>query len=252
VNAEGDWEFPVGTVLMKRFRLGGKLIETRLLMRHEDGEWAGYSYEWDAGGRDATLLLGEKTKAVGGVTWTYPSRSQCLQCHTQAAGRVLGPETWQMNRDAFYPSTGRTANQLLTFEHVGLFAEPLGAEPESLPALPDPWDAGEPLEERARSYLHANCSHCHRPGGTARGNADFRFDTPFAEMNICDVESDNDLGVAGARLLLPGDPSRSIISLRMHATDTNRMPPIGRNVVNEAGADLIDAWIESLASCESP
>jgi len=250
VGAEGDWEFPVGTVFMKRFRLGGKLIETRLLMRHEDGEWAGYSYEWDVGERDATLLVGEKTKDVGGVEWTYPSRAQCLQCHTVAAGRVLGAETWQMNRSVLYPSTGRTANQLMTFEHVGLFDAPLGADPETLPVLPDPGDESEDLAERARSYLHANCSHCHRPGGTARGNADFRFGTAFEDMNVCNVTSDNDLGVPGARLLVPGDPSMSILSLRLHATDTNRMPPIGRNVVNVAGVEVIDAWIASASPCD--
>jgi uncharacterized repeat protein (TIGR03806 family) len=252
VGASGDWEFPVGTVFMKRFSLGGKIIETRLLMRHEDGEWAGYSYEWDAAETEATLLPGEKAKAIGGVTWTYPSRSQCLQCHTAAAGRVLGLETWQMNRSIRYPSTGRTANQLATFEHVGLFDAPLGADPEDLPVLPDPEDESESLEDRARSYLHANCSHCHRPGGNARGNADFRFDTPFEDMNVCEVESDNDLGVSGALLLVPGEPPMSIMSLRMHATDTNRMPPIGRNVVDEPNLDVIDAWIESLTSCDAP
>jgi uncharacterized repeat protein (TIGR03806 family) len=252
VGDDGDWEFPAGTVFMKSFHLGGKLIETRLLMRHEDGDWAGYSYEWDDAESDATLLSGEKAKDFGGVTWTYPSRSQCLQCHTAAAGRVLGLETWQMNRSILYPATGRTANQLATFEHVGLFDVPLGAKPEDLPVLPDPADEKTPLEERARSYLHANCSHCHRPGGNARGDADLRFDTPFDEAGICNVgPSGEDLGVPGSRLLAPGDPALSILSLRMHAADSTRMPPLGRNVVDDAGAALIDAWIQSIASCSA-
>ena len=48
VNADGDWDFPNGTVLMKNFRLDNRLVETRLFMRHPDGVWAGYSYEWNA------------------------------------------------------------------------------------------------------------------------------------------------------------------------------------------------------------
>jgi glucose/arabinose dehydrogenase len=48
INAEDDWDFPAGTVLVKNFRLNGRLIETRHLMRHPDGVWAGYTYEWKA------------------------------------------------------------------------------------------------------------------------------------------------------------------------------------------------------------
>jgi mono/diheme cytochrome c family protein len=155
-----------------------------------------------------------------------------------------------MNRSQLYPSTGRTANQLVTLEHIGFFAAPLGARPEELPVLPDPKDPAQPLEARARAYLHANCSHCHRPEGGAIGLTDFRFGTLYEEMGICNIgPSAGDLGVPGARLLVPGNPQTSLLSLRMHAADGNRMPPIARNVVDAAGVELIDAWITSLTSC---
>ena len=46
--------------------IGIELVETRLMMRHTDGEWAGYSYEWNAAGTDADRLYGAKVKAIAG------------------------------------------------------------------------------------------------------------------------------------------------------------------------------------------
>src|SRR5205823_6444908 len=104
VNADGDFNLPIGSVLMKEFRLGDRRVETRLLMRHSDGEWAGYSYEWNDAQTDATLLPAGKSRSLSGQTWTFPSRSQCLECHTAAAGRSLGLELGQLNRDLQYPT----------------------------------------------------------------------------------------------------------------------------------------------------
>src|SRR5262245_61202588 len=42
VSDGGHLDLPVGTVLMKKFLLGGQAIETRLLVRHASGAWAGY------------------------------------------------------------------------------------------------------------------------------------------------------------------------------------------------------------------
>ena len=53
-----DWVFPNGTVIVKNFRLNGNLIETRHLMRHPDGVWAGYTYEWNAQQTEATRVQG--------------------------------------------------------------------------------------------------------------------------------------------------------------------------------------------------
>ncbi|HVR73361.1 MAG TPA: PQQ-dependent sugar dehydrogenase, partial [Planctomycetota bacterium] len=250
IRPDGDWDFPIGTVLVKSFKLSGKLIETRLLMRHDDGEWAGYSYEWDSLSRDATLLPDSKTKSTGGTTWTFPGRAQCLQCHTAAAGRVLGLETAQLNRPFRYPSTGRTANQLATLEHIGLFSTALPGSPASLPVLSALTDGSQTAAARARAYLHSNCSHCHRPDGGGRSSADLRYTTPEAEMNICNtIPIAGDLGVTGARLLVPRNPARSLVSLRMHATDLARMPPLARNMVDTAASAVIDEWIAAKASC---
>jgi uncharacterized repeat protein (TIGR03806 family) len=247
VNADGDWDLPIGSVLMKRFTVGGTRAETRLLVRHSDGDWAGYSYEWNDAGTDATLLPAGKTKAVGGATWTYPSRPECLSCHTAAAGRSLGLETGQLNGDAIYPGN-LIANQLATLDHIGLFDAPLG-DPSTLARLPAP-SGMDPLEARARSYLHANCSICHRPTGPGKGPADFRYSTPFKMVGVCGaMPTEGDLGIAGAQLLQPGQPTKSIMSARIHALDVNRMPPLGTHVVDATGAKLIDDWITSVTVC---
>jgi uncharacterized repeat protein (TIGR03806 family) len=249
VGADGDLDLPIGSVVVKNFALAGKRIETRLLVRHDDGEWAGYSYEWIAEQTDAVLLPSGKTAPAGEQIWTFPSRSECTQCHTGAAGRTLGLELAQLNGDFVYKSTGHLSNQLKTFDHIGLFAAPLGKPPAELAAYPAPF-GDAPLDARAKSYLHANCSMCHRPeGGAGRAEIDFRFGTSLADSKTCRVASGiDDLGVAGGALLTPGDPQRSLMSLRMHATNVKRMPPLGTRIVDEAGSRLIDDWIRG-AQC---
>ena len=247
VLADGDWDLPIGSVLFKTFSLGAVRVETRMFVRHADGGWAGYTYEWNAAQTDATLLETGKTKTVAQQSWTIPSRGQCMNCHTGAAGGSLGLENGQLNRDLTYPN-GRTANQLYTLDHIGMFSRAL-PDPTTLDAFPRP-DGTAALEDRARSYLHANCGFCHRPEGPGRGPADFRFQTSFADVGICDAAAEQGtLGVANAKLLVPGSPSKSVVSLRMHATTDDRMPRLGSKIVDTTGTQAVDGWIQSLTQC---
>ncbi|MEL6300434.1 MAG: PQQ-dependent sugar dehydrogenase [Pseudomonadota bacterium] len=250
INAEGDFEFPVGTVIVKNFRLGGRLIETRHLMRHTDGSWAGYTYEWNAAQTDAIRVQGGKVATIGSQQWIYPSESQCMQCHTSAAGFALGPEINQLNRDFQYPSTGRTANQLETIEHVQMLTAPLPGAVNTLDALADPADTGQSLERRARAYLDTNCASCHRPNGPVPTDLDLRAETALSATNACDVTpTAGSLGIVDARLIAPGDASRSIIVDRMQRRDVHGMPPVGSNLVDNAGVTLVSNWIDQLPSC---
>lgn len=249
VKADGDFDFPNGTVLVKSFRLGGKYVETRLFVRHDDGGWAGYTYEWNDAQTDATLLAGSKTKQVGSQTWYFPSRSECVRCHTEAAGRTLGLEIGQQNGDFVYAATNRLSNQLKTLEHIGMFAAPLGAPVAQLAVIPPP-EGAAPLEQRARAYLHSNCANCHRPQGGGGGQLDLRFTTGLAATMTCNVDGERgDLGVAGAKLLVPGDAAKSLVSLRPHALGANRMPPLASSIVDTAGLKVVDDWIESVPAC---
>lgn len=249
IGADGDWDFPNGTVLMKNFRLDNQLIETRLFMRHPDGIWAGYSYEWNAQGTDATLVRGGKQVTIGTHTWIYPSEAQCMQCHTEAAGRSLGLETKQLASSITYPQTNRAANQLVTLNAINALSPPL-ADPASETAYPNPTGTTGTLGERARSYLHTNCAQCHRPSGPTTANLDLRYSTPLANTNACDVVPGvSDLGIANARLIAPGAADSSVIPARMNLrNDPNQMPPIGAHV-DADGVQLIREWINSLTGC---
>jgi uncharacterized repeat protein (TIGR03806 family) len=251
VGADGDFALPVGSVLMKHFRLGGTLVETRLFMRHPDGEWAGYTYEWNAQKTDATLVQGGKTVDIGGQSWRYPSSAECLSCHTAAAGFALGLETAQLNHDFAYAATGRTANQLRTLDAISIFTTPLG-DPALHPSLPDPFDGTAPLASRARAYLHTNCAQCHRPNGPTQSALDLRYGTLLSAMNACGVAPQlGDLGLgAAARIVAPGSPASSVLLARMSRRDANGMPPLASNVIDAAGVALVESWISSLTACQ--
>lgn len=252
ISGDGDFLFPRGTVLVKHFDRGGRRLETRLLIHHDDGIWAGYSYEWNDAQTDALLLPSGKTRDLGGgQTWQYPSRSQCNSCHTEAAGSALGPELAQLNSDRIYVETNRLANQLATWKHIGLFANPPSDSPTTLPRLPAPGqpDSGS-LQDRARAYLHGNCSFCHRPNGGGRGDLDLRFETSLRDSKTCGTLAQIDtLGLPMARIIEPGQPERSVLLLRMRATDARRMPQIGTQLVDPDGTQRIADFISSLTAC---
>jgi len=219
-------------------------------MRHLDGVWAGYTYEWSAGQTEATRVKGGKTVFTNGQLWTYPSESQCMECHTSAANFALGPETSQINKGFTYPSTSRTANQLETIDHIMMFTSPLPGPASSLPMLTDPTDSGASASERARAYLHTNCSQCHRPGGPTPSSMDLRYTTSLTSTNACDaVPVVGDLGIANARLIAPGDAARSLIIERASRRDAHGMPPLGSNLVDAGGINLLTTWISGLSSC---
>jgi uncharacterized repeat protein (TIGR03806 family) len=251
VNAQGDWLFPVGTVLMKHFRLNGELIETRLFMRHTNGgEWAGYTYEWNDAGTDADRVIGGKIKGIGAQDWIYPSESQCMQCHTSVANFSLGLEHGQLNRDLLYPSTSITANQLYTADFVDLLSTPLPDDPDNLVRFERPDNIAASLEERARSYLHSNCAGCHRPGGPTPSAMNLQWHVPLQDTGTCDViPTSGSLGIPNARIIAPGDAMSSVLIERASRRDSHSMPPLGSNIVDSDGVLLLVDWVNSLSGC---
>ena len=248
INGSNDFDFPNGSVLVKNFTLGTQLVETRLFMRHNDGVWAGYTYEWNAQGTDATRVVGGKTVTVGGQTWEFPSEAQCLQCHSVAAGRTLGLEIGQLNSDFGYP-TGRTANQLTTLNAIDTLTPALTQAPAQLPVIPDPFGSA-PVGERARAYLHSNCAYCHQPGGPATTDIDFRYTTALSATHTCDITPDRgDLGITDPRRIAPGSAARSVVVARVNRTDADAMPPLMRHTIDTAGVQLLTDWVNGLTSC---
>ncbi len=267
------WKFPDDTVIVKTFSLemetgneaSRRRLETRILHHEripgtdEIGAqvWKGYVYEWndeqtdafllEAEGRDRTFTI-KDAAAPGGKreqTWRFPSRTECTLCHTTAAKYVLGVNTLQMNKDHDY--NGVVANQLETLEHLGIFTEPLPAPPEEQDRLVDYREPEEDLNLRARSYLHANCAHCHVKWGG--GNAEFQL------VGTMTLEETGTAGVPPGHggfdledpeLILPGHPERSLIHYRMKKLGLGRMPHIASNVVDDEGVNLIEEWIKHL------
>jgi hypothetical protein len=264
VADEGKWVLPVGTVMVKSFLFDNKLLETRLLMRFDATTFVGYTYKWDEAQTDATLVEDDReqmTFSTGQrtVVWNFPSRRDCLGCHLPEAGYVLGTETAQMNR-----VVGGT-NQIDRLSAMGVFDAHVPKPYKPALVTPTPSQAGTPaasatIEQRATSYLHANCGFCHRPAEDidcfSDPCQDLRFGLPLTARNLCNTApSKGTLGVDGARNLVAGNPAQSLIWIRMTRPPDDaegrkgRMPPIASFVVDQPAADLIAQWIRSIASC---
>lgn len=248
---DGYWELPVGSVVLKHFRFGSRWVETRMLVRHEDGEWAGYSYEWNEDQSDAELLPGSKRIDIAGQTHWFPSRSDCLACHGTATGRVLGLETRQLNRAIEAPPGVERFHQLTVLKEWGLLDNLAEEAPIWLPTLPSTNDPTEPLAHRAAAYLHSNCAYCHLPGGAGRGLVDLRYnESELVDGLGCDVRpQEAGLGLLDPRIVKPGDPEGSTLYLRLKRAGAGAMPPLGRDFVDTEGVGLINAMIESLTDC---
>lgn len=255
---EGRWDFPVGAVMIKTFAFDSKLVETRLFMHVNAANWVGYSYQWDEAQKEATLVSADGASVMFDtgtriVPWHYPSQMDCTNCHNAAGGSTLGLETAQMNR------TLGTANQIDTLAALGVF-ETAPAKPYKA-ALVAPYAsaAGTPpadatTEQKARSYLHANCGFCHRPFGNYP-NFDFRYDTTFKDMSICNAEAKKG-AIASApgktSILVPGKETDSVMWLRMNEADPmkGRMPQVGSFAVDHDGTTVVGDWIKGLpAAC---
>jgi uncharacterized repeat protein (TIGR03806 family) len=243
-SADGAWSFPVGTITVKHFELpnaggGNTRLETRVMVHRTDG-WVGFSYRWRADESDADLVPeGGASGTYGTQTWAFPSRAQCLQCHTAATGRVLGLNTRQFNGNHTYAATSLSDNQLRALNHIGIFSADIGTSSQ-YGAMPDPRNASVPLQDRAKAYLDTNCSVCHRPGGPTPVNMDLRYDTALSAMNIVGVAA----AQAGLQRVAPGNPAGSDIVRRTSSSDASvRMPPLGVQVVDEEAVQLLSAWI---------
>src|SRR5205823_5367247 len=93
----------------------------------QDGEWYGYSYRWNDEQTDAVLVerggadFDYAVKSSEGARvqkWHYPSRAECMVCHSRAANFVLGLSELQFNRDHDYG--GALENQMAMLKRIGV------------------------------------------------------------------------------------------------------------------------------------
>ncbi|MEO1451244.1 MAG: PQQ-dependent sugar dehydrogenase, partial [Bacteroidota bacterium] len=219
-SENGEWQYPKGTVMVKHFEMAmdesnpniTKRIETRLLVHDSTGNYYGVSYRWRDDQSDADLLHTGRSDTLSIATpngareivWNFPSREQCITCHNNAAGGVLGPKSRQLNGMQFYPATGRDANQIKTLEHLNFFTSNVDTSnlASVLTAAPAE-DLSYSLEDRARTYLDANCSYCHRPGNSIQADFDARLSTALNAQELIYGNTYNSLGISGVREIIP-------------------------------------------------
>jgi putative heme-binding domain-containing protein len=256
-----DWhsfrmQFPKDAVLVRSVSLAGRRLETQLL--HYDGvDWYAYTYAWrddqadadlvPADGAEKEVFDGKRTRA-----WSFHSRSQCMSCHSTWSEYALAFRPEQLNRPG---PDGR--NQLVALTEAGLIRR---AEKDGTPLPPfdagaaarerrlaDPADASQPVEARARAYLHTNCGHCHVFGGGGSVDLQLQFSVANAEMKAIGVRpSRGDFALPGADIIKPGDPCASTLYFRMAKFGRDRMPHLGSERPDEAGLDLIARWIAGM------
>lgn len=256
------WKFPPGAVLAKTISLPldreqpgmATRLETQVL--HFDGrDWRGYTYAWndeqtdadlvDAPGADRTFSIRDPQAPGGGrrQTWRFASRAQCVLCHNTMAGSVLGFTAVQLNKRHFY--AGSEDEQLHALMQAKILSGPFAA---NAPKMVDPLESRRDLNQRARSYLHANCSHCHRRHGGGTAAIELLYELPLESTRAINARpTQGTFGIHGAKVITPGDPYRSVLYYRMAKLGRGRMPHLGSELVHVRGLALIHEWIKQLA-----
>jgi putative heme-binding domain-containing protein len=247
----GEWQFPDGGVLVKTISLeldpgnaaSRRRLETQVLHYDVDA-WKAYNYLWNDEQTDAVLADDVGSDRAFFIrdssspdhqrrqTWHHSSRTECMLCHTSRVGSVLGFRPNQLD------------NQLAAFSQLGLFAQPPTTK---LARIPNPHDPLEPLESRARAYLHINCGHCHSRGGGGSSFFDVQFHLTLPKTSLIGTRpTQGTFGILGAEIIAPGDSYRSVLYYRMSKLGHGRMPQFGSAVVDDRGTNLIRDWIASL------
>ena len=261
------WSFPKDSVLVKTLSLemrrgdpqSRKPIETQIL--HYDGtNWMPYTYQWNADQTDADLVEAsgldidleiQDDQSPGGKrqqAWGFAGRSECQRCHNKWSGPALAFGTSHFAAGG--NRTSESKNQIDDFASVGLIEIP--PKVADRPSLVDPFDSSADIGDRARSYLHVNCAHCHRMHAGGSVLAFMHADLDLSKTNLVNARpSQGTFAIHGAEVIAPGDPFRSVLLYRMAKLGSGRMPHIGSSEVDIAGVDLVAKWIGQMSSDDS-
>jgi putative heme-binding domain-containing protein len=270
---------PPGTVLVQTYFVetvagdpaSRRPVETQLAQCVGLGDWNHYTYRWNddatdadlvaAGGETAKIEIIDPSSPDGRVelNWSFAARTQCRTCHTPWRGETLGFIEPQLRGPGGKAKAGKAVEgegpdgvsdswtRLLDGGWITTIGGIAATTEVQAAKLVDPHDESQPLEIRARSYLHANCAHCHLNGGNASVNLDVGFEKLVAETGLLDVAAmRGDCGLDDSKLVAPGAPHRSVLIYRVAKLGSGRMPPIGSGTVDHRGVDLLSRWIAQL------
>jgi uncharacterized repeat protein (TIGR03806 family) len=261
------WVFPEGTVFIKHFEMAmderrpeeRRPLETRLWIAARADRQYGVTYKWNEAGTDAELLLEQQSEMLSIIDaagaprsqpYFYPGARDCMSCHNAQAGFVLGARAPQLNREIVYQEDRPAINQLVAWSGWGLLGEDLDNTQAALsPRLARLDDESASMEQRVRSYWDGNCSMCHAGAAGSVPGWDARFATPLLEQGL--TEPPRNQALEGSFLIAPGAPEQSYILTRAATVEQGlRMPPLGRNRVDQAYVDLLTRWIDSMGEPE--
>ena len=263
VDSSNFLSFPVGSCLInivyylknERNRQHNKqLIETQLLVLKENG-WEARDYIWNDDQSDAlysvtgdikSITCKANTGAEMQIDFVIPGKNECKSCHWRADHiSPIGVNVANLNRDAEYGAGKK--NQLEHWVEAGLLKNFTIANASK---YPDWKDTKVAIEQRVRSYLDANCAHCHNPDGPAYVSGLFLNHDNYnmAVYGICKSPPSAGKGSCNLKYdIVPGKPAESIIVCRMAATELGiKMPQLGRTVIDNDGVALIIQWIAQL------
>ena len=238
---KNHFRLPDGSVLAKTVSISiqgqPQRLETQVLHRHHD-EWHAYNYIWNDTQTDAQLAPNEGRNRVldlgsRKLTWRHASRAECTQCHNNRSANLLAFNPPQLNLDG----------QLDALVKDGWFKQALPKHPP----IADPYNPKADLDQRARTYLQLNCTHCHRRGGGGTAVFETRLELDLAKTHLVNhPPTQGTLGIQGAMVIRSGDPHRSTLYHRMARLGPGRMPRIGSNAVDVRGLQLMREWITAI------
>jgi uncharacterized repeat protein (TIGR03806 family) len=263
-----SWRFPEGAILGQTLYLPvdlgsqrrEKVLETRLLVKQQGDEWAGYTYMWNKDQKDATLVdadgdrialgtyFGDDTR--GDRSWSVPSRADCISCHNRIIEFTLSATELQMNRPISFGWF--EGNQIELFSSLGVFSNPKSIPMGKLKRLPSHHDEKVPIALRAKSYLHVNCAHCHVYAGGGNSRMELEFEKDVSEMGVIgNFPQHGSLGLGNALVVNPGDSTHSVLVERLRRRGNGQMPPIASEFMDPQGVQLMRDWIDSMKPARS-
>ena len=237
-QGEGLLNLPVGSALVKTFKLEGRLIETRVLLHRADG-WVALPYQWNREQTEARLALAgarlDLTTPQGvAISYAIPNKNQCKECHQQKdAVTPIGPKA--RNLSAVWLENFYKAGKLDAVPQV-IARVPLWEDRAKLAAAPV-----------ARGWLDSNCAHCHNPVGSASNSGlDLRWEQGDpVKFGVLKRPVAAGRGSGGLEFdVMPGHPDKSIMLYRMGSLEGGiSMPEVGRSSLDPDGMAAVARWI---------